>query len=103
MKIWGAIAHFGAVVNMFNLIPIWQLDGARGIRSLTRKQRGLVLTAAAILWAASSNSMLFLVGTVCDYRMFTRDWQKEPDNTGLLQFVGLLAALTLVALAAPLK
>jgi len=47
--------------------------------------------------------MLFLVGTVCDYRMFTRDWQKEPDNTGLVQFFGLLAALTLVALAAPLK
>ena len=102
-KIWGAIAHFGAVVNMFNLIPIWQLDGARGIRSLTRAQRGIVLTTAAILWAASSNSMLFLIGAVCAYRMFTRDWQKEPDNTGLIQFIGLLAALTLVAVAAPLK
>jgi Zn-dependent protease len=102
-KIWGAIAHFGAVVNLFNLIPIWQLDGSRGVRSLTRAQRGMVLTAATILWALTSNSMLFLVGGVCGYRMFTRDWQKEPDNAGLFQFVGLLGALTLVTVSAPLK
>ena len=38
--IWAVIAHFGAMINMFNLIPIWQLDGSRGLRSLTRTQRG---------------------------------------------------------------
>jgi Zn-dependent protease len=102
-KIWGAIAHFGAIVNLFNLIPIWQLDGSRGVRSLTRAQRGIVLTAAALLWTVTSNSMLLLVAGVCGYRMFTRDWQAEPDNRGLSQFVGLLAALTLVTALAPLK
>ena len=102
-KIWGAIAHFGAVVNLFNLIPVWQLDGSRGVRSLTRAQRGIVLTSAAALWWLSSNSMLILVAGVCGYRIFTRDWQAEPDNEGLLQFVGLLSALTLVSVLAPLK
>src|SRR5256885_5819705 len=28
--VWGAIAHMGALVNLFNLVPVWQLDGARG-------------------------------------------------------------------------
>jgi Zn-dependent protease len=103
IKVWGAIAHFGAIVNLFNLIPIWQLDGSRGVRSLTRAQRGIVLSATALLWAFTSNAMLFLVGAVCAYRIFTRDWQKEPDNPGLFQFVGLLAALTVVMLLAPLR
>jgi Zn-dependent protease len=101
-KIWGVIAHFGALVNLFNLIPVWQLDGSRGLRSLTQAQRGLVLSAAAVLWLLTSNPLLLLIGAVCGYRMFTRDWQVEPDNAGLLQFTGLLAALTLVTKLAPL-
>ena len=24
-KVWDAIAHFGAIMNLFNLIPVWQL------------------------------------------------------------------------------
>src|SRR3989475_7787557 len=37
--IWGAIAHVGAFINLFNLVPVWQLDGGRGFRALTRPQR----------------------------------------------------------------
>ncbi|HXX92219.1 MAG TPA: site-2 protease family protein, partial [Planctomycetota bacterium] len=37
--VWAAIGRMGAVVNLFNLIPVWQLDGGRGFRSLTRLQR----------------------------------------------------------------
>jgi Zn-dependent protease len=101
VRVWGVIAHFGAWVNLFNLIPVWQLDGSRGLRSLTRVQRGVVLTAATALWLLSSNPMLILIALGCGYRMFTRDWQEESDNQGLLQFVGLLVALTgLAALSA---
>jgi len=35
--VWGAIAHSGALVNLFNLVPVWQLDGARGFRALGRQ------------------------------------------------------------------
>jgi len=34
------IAHFGAWVNLFNLVPVWQLDGARGFRALTANSAG---------------------------------------------------------------
>jgi hypothetical protein len=29
--------------------------------------------------------------------MFTKDWQTEPDREGLMQFVGLLVALSAIA------
>jgi Zn-dependent protease len=96
LPIWAVIAHFGAMINMFNLIPIWQLDGSRGLRSLTRGQRGIVLAAAFGLWAVTSTPMLLLVAIGCGYRMFTRDWETEPDQQGLAQFVGLMVALAAI-------
>ena len=95
--IWAVIAHFGAVINFFNLIPIWQLDGSRGLRSLTRFQRGIVLAAAFGLWMITSVPMLLLISAGCAYRMFTKDWQNEPDREGLLQFVGLLVAFAAIS------
>jgi Zn-dependent protease len=99
-KTCAAIAHFGAVINLFNLIPVWQLDGARGIASLTRQQRALILSAAAILWLATSEPMLILIGLAFVFRLFTKDAPTEPDQTGLLQFLGILSALTAVAVVA---
>ena len=29
-----SVASVGATINLFNLIPVWQLDGARGLRAL---------------------------------------------------------------------
>jgi Zn-dependent protease len=101
VKIWSTIAHFGAVVNLFNLIPVWSLDGSRGLRSLTRPHRGIVLAVAAGLWMLGGNPMLFLIAAACVYRMFTRDWQVEPDGEGLVQFVALLIALSAIAAFSP--
>ena len=96
VKVWGVIAHFGAWINLFNLVPVWQLDGSRGMRSLTRSQRGIVLSAAFTLWLLTRMPMLLGISICCVYRLFTRDWQEEPDQQGLMQYVGLLAALALV-------
>jgi hypothetical protein len=79
-----ATAHFGALVNLFNLVPVWSLDGARGIHSLTRRQRGLLLGLAALLWVLTWNPMLFLIAAVMAWRYFTRDWQTGPDHQGLV-------------------
>ena len=96
-NIWAVIAHFGAVINFFNLIPVWQLDGSRGVRSLTRTERGIVLAAAFGLWMITAVPMLLLISAGCAYRMFTKDWQTEPDREGLMQFIGLLVALSAIA------
>lgn len=96
VKVWGVIAHFGAWVNLFNLIPVWQLDGSRGLRSFTRYQRVAVAVTAGTLWMLTSTPMLALVTIGCGYRLFTRDWQAEGDREGLVQYVGLLVALAVV-------
>jgi Zn-dependent protease len=99
-KAWDAIAHFGAVINLFNLIPVWQLDGGRGLASQTRQQRLLILVSAAVLWWVTGEVMLGLITLGAGYRLFTKDAAQEPDNTGMAQFLGLLGALSVVAMLA---
>jgi Zn-dependent protease len=96
----GAIAHTAAVINLFNLIPVWQLDGSRGLRSLTRAQRAMLLVVALALWAITSQGMLLLIALGLTYRLFTKDQVQEGDDTGVMQFAGLLVALTAVAVLA---
>lgn len=96
-NMWGAIAYFGAVMNLFNLIPVWQLDGARGFHSLTQPQRIAILALSAILWVSTSVQMFLLIALGCAYRLFTKDAAKRPDRTGFYQYIGLLLALAAVA------
>lgn len=95
--IWAVIAHFGAMINCFNLIPVWQLDGSRGMRSLTRGQRGIVLATAGGLWMLTATPMMLLICLGCVYQLFKGDWQTEPDNEGLMEYVGLLAAFAAIS------
>jgi Zn-dependent protease len=99
-KAWDAIAHFGAVINIFNLIPVWTLDGSRGLMSQTRVQRLIILATAGGLWWVTGEVMLGLVALGGIYRLFTKDAAQEPDNVGMGQFLGLLAALSVVAILA---
>ena len=47
----GAIAGFGAWINVFNLIPVWTLDGARGFTSFTTVDRWCVAVALGAMAA----------------------------------------------------
>jgi Zn-dependent protease len=96
-NMWGAIAYFGAIMNLFNLIPVWQLDGARGYHSLTQSQRITILALSAILWVSTSIQMFLLIALGAAYRLFTKDAARRPDQTGFFQYIGLLLALAAVA------
>jgi Zn-dependent protease len=96
----GAVAHTAAVINLFNLIPVWQLDGSRGVRSLTRIQRGMLLVTALGLWAITRQGMLLLIALGLTYRLFTKDQVRQGDDTGVMQYAGLLVALSAVAVLA---
>jgi Zn-dependent protease len=99
-KAWDAIAHFGAVINIFNLTPVWTLDGSRGLTSQTQQQRMIILAGAGIAWWLTGEVMLGLVTLGAIYRLFTKDAAQEPDNLGMAQFLGLIAALSAVAMLA---
>ena len=66
--IWLAVAEISGFINLFNLMPIWQLDGARGFHVLSREQRGMVVVAiAAALWLTAV-PVLWIVGAVAMYQ-----------------------------------
>jgi Zn-dependent protease len=96
--IWYAIAHTSAWLNLFNLIPVWQLDGGRGFRALTRRQRGIALGATLVMWAITEETMLLFIGLGALYRLFSKDYPEEDDNGVLTQYVGLIVLLSMLVL-----
>jgi Zn-dependent protease len=94
--VWYAIAHTGAWINLFNLIPVWQLDGGRGFRALTRKQRGMVLGVAIAIFVVTFQIMFLLIAAGATYRLFSKDYAQEDDNVVLTQYIGLLVLLSLL-------
>jgi Zn-dependent protease len=66
--IWLAIAELTGFLNLFNLIPIWQLDGSRGFHALSRSERWIVVSAVAVALALTGVGLLWILGAVCLYR-----------------------------------
>jgi Zn-dependent protease len=66
--IWLAIAELTGFLNLFNLIPIWQLDGARGFHALSREQRWMVVSVVALALVLTGVRMLWIVGAVAIYQ-----------------------------------
>lgn len=98
VPVWFAIARVGAWINLFNLLPIWQLDGGRGFRALTRKQRGIAMATALVMWALTQDTMLLFVSAGAAYRLFSRDYAEQPDNAALVEYCGLVVFLSALLL-----
>jgi Zn-dependent protease len=96
LPVWYAIAHTAAWLNLFNLLPIWQLDGGRGFRALTRKQRGIAAAVAIAMWAVTHQTILLLIALGAGYRLFSRDYPSEDDSIVLMQYAGLIVLLSML-------
>ena len=96
--IWLALADAGAFINLFNLIPVWSLDGGRAFRALSKKQRMIITAAAAILWLLTGQGMFALILAGGVYRCFSKDQTECGDTQILVHFLGLMAALGIVAM-----
>jgi len=96
--IWGGIARFGAWLNLFNLLPIWQLDGGRGLRALDKRQRIIFTLVCAGAWLASGEGLLALISIAAAVRIFSESGPAAGDRTTLLEFVGLIVTLTPIAM-----
>jgi Zn-dependent protease len=96
--IWLAIAHLTGFLNLFNLIPVWQLDGSRGFHVLSRMERWIVVaTIAAMLWVTGQR-LLFIVGGVAVWRAAQKQ-VGAGDRRVLTTFVVLVVALSWIAKA----
>ena len=94
--LWAAIAQFTGFLNLFNLIPIWQLDGSRGFHALSSWQRFAVIAAIAVTYYFTRNGVLLAIGAVAIYRAAQRA-EKTADMRALITFVVLIAALSWLA------
>lgn len=99
--LWGAIAQSGAIINLFNMIPVWQLDGGRGFSSLTRVQRLLAAAVAGGLVAFTieeghMNVFLLVIAVFGAGRAFVGEAPSKRDDVGLFQFALLLIVLGLL-------
>jgi Zn-dependent protease len=95
--IWAAIARTAGFLNLFNLIPVWQLDGGRGFRSLSRLERWLAVGAIAATWAITGQGLLIILGIAAAFRAVTTPAPREPDWATLATYVGLIVALSWLA------
>jgi Zn-dependent protease len=98
--IWAAIARVGAWINLFNLLPVWQLDGGRGFRALTRGQRLLAAAALAVAWLLTREGLLVLLLLAAGFQAFAAA-PREQDRPALAQYVVLIAALSAICLLIP--
>ncbi len=89
--IWMALAHAAAYINLFNLIPVWQLDGGRGFRALNRMERITLLVLMGVLWWAVDEGLFLFLALGAAYRIvWSKDHPAEGDRGVLLEFAGLL-------------
>ncbi len=95
-RIWLAIAQLTAFLNLFNLIPVWQLDGSRGLHVLSRPERWALVGAIAVALMLTEQRLLFIVGAVAVWRATQKD-AGPGDARVLATFAGLVGVLSLLA------
>jgi len=92
-----AIARVGAWINVFNLLPVWQLDGGRGFAALSRRQRGIVAGVAWVLALAGVDGVLFIVAIAATFRAASPGTAPEQgDRNVLLTYLALLVGLAAI-------
>jgi Zn-dependent protease len=104
--VFAAIAQIGAWINLFNLMPVWQLDGGRGFQSLARWQRWVMLAVMGLMLYDTGEKLLMILMVFAVFQAFRKDAPAEPDHIGLIEFaflVVLLSIMTTIPVQTPLR
>jgi Zn-dependent protease len=98
-KFWFVIAQVTAIINLFNLTPVWQLDGSRGFHALSRTQRWMAVAVLGAAWALTREGMLVIVALFAIWRAMEKNQKTTHDWPALTKYAVLVtafAALTTV-------
>jgi Zn-dependent protease len=99
--LWAAIAHVGALVNVFNLVPVWQLDGSRAFAAFWRSDRWLAVLAVALVWFVTREGLFVLVLLVAAWRAIAGTAPVESDRRSLALYAFLTVAFAVTAASLP--
>lgn len=94
--IWMAIAALTGMLNLFNLLPMFGLDGSHAFKALSQPQRFGVVAAIALATWISGFKLLILVGLVAAWRAFERK-AGPGDARTFANFLALVGVLTWMA------
>jgi Zn-dependent protease len=97
LRLLCALAHAGAVVNLFNLVPLWSLDGSRGLAPLTQRQRFILLFVVGGAWALTREGMLLLILIIGVLRALSPKAPERADLAAFGLFAAIAVALSMVA------
>jgi Zn-dependent protease len=102
-----AIASVGAWINLFNLLPVWQLDGGRGFAALSRGQRWTVAGTFWVLAFGGLDGLFFILAIAATARALTKADAATPgappakgDRAVFATFLILIAALSAIMVGA---
>jgi Zn-dependent protease len=97
--IWLAITELTGFLNLFNLIPIWQLDGARGFHALSQQERWLVIAVTGVAVWLTGVGVLWIIGAVALFHTLRGSSPGPGHSPTFFTFAGLLLALSWFARA----
>jgi len=90
---WVGLAHAGALINLFNLIPIWQLDGGHAFKALSRHQRWIIAAVLGGLYFLTAEGILLGLAAVTVWRALERDAPQQGDARTMWEYAWLVAVL----------
>jgi Zn-dependent protease len=91
------VASISASINLFNLIAFWQLDGARGLRALSKGERLIVAAVAGVVALGLHQWMPLFVGVFALIGALGPHAHPTGDRRMLALFVVLVIALAAIA------
>jgi Zn-dependent protease len=84
-------------VNLFNLMPVWQLDGAHAFTAMDRRARWLATAATAAMFLITREGLLILVAIFAGIQAVHATRETADDRVITAQFIGLVVILSLMA------
>jgi Zn-dependent protease len=93
VPVWLAIAQITAWINLFNLLPFWQLDGSRAIHALSRLERWTIVAALGAAFLVTGVKLLVVIAGFAIWRTFDKE-QGPGDGRSVAVFLVLIAALS---------
>jgi Zn-dependent protease len=99
--LWAALARSTAVLNVINLTPVWMLDGGKAFAALEKTERIVILTGALTLCFVFDEKIFLVVAAGATYRLFTKDFAREPSRRTTAYFAAVMVALGFVLYFTP--
>ncbi|HEX9610695.1 MAG TPA: site-2 protease family protein [Gemmatimonadales bacterium] len=94
---WAAIARVSAWLNLFNLLPVWQLDGGRGFHAMSKMQRWVAAAVLLGVWFVTAEGMVMLLLIAAVWQAWLVAAPAQGDRRAFIEYTLLAIALAAVA------